>query len=98
MATDVLGDDPALRQAVRRASGPSWQRCCKRRTFPANQPVVWLGEQGDDFYIVNSGKVTVSCPDESGKEVILATLGAGAFLRRNLAARRRPAHRHRSRR
>src|SRR5947209_3133788 len=39
------------------------------KQFAAHQPVVWLGEQGDDFYIVHTGKVAVSCPDEAGKEV-----------------------------
>ena len=52
----------------------------KSRHYPAHQPVVWLGEQGDDFYIVESGKVTVSTPDETGKEVTLGTLGPGHFF------------------
>ena len=52
----------------------------KEREFPANRPVFWLGERGDEFYLVKAGKVTVSCPDESGKEVILATLGPGHFF------------------
>lgn len=50
------------------------------KQFDAHQPVVWLGEQGDDFYIVHTGKVAVSCPDESGKEVTLGTLGPGQFF------------------
>src|SRR5437870_9065840 len=52
----------------------------KEREFPAHQPVFWLGERGDDFYVVERGKVTVSAPDEAGKEVILATLGPGHFF------------------
>jgi CRP/FNR family cyclic AMP-dependent transcriptional regulator len=52
----------------------------KEREFPANRPVFWLGERGDEFYLVKAGKVTVSCPDENGKEVILATLGPGHFF------------------
>src|SRR5438270_4885483 len=52
----------------------------KEREFPAHQPVFWLGERGDDFYVVERGKVAVSAPDESGKEVILATLGPGHFF------------------
>ena len=50
------------------------------KRFGAHQPVVWLGEQGDDFYIVHTGKVAVSCPDEAGKEVTLGTLGPGQFF------------------
>ncbi|HYQ16900.1 MAG TPA: DUF1003 domain-containing protein, partial [Polyangiaceae bacterium] len=41
---------------------------------------VWIGEQGNDFYIVKHGKCLVSCPDESGKEVVLSTLGPGHFF------------------
>jgi len=52
----------------------------KTKPFEAHQPVVWLGEEGNDFYIVQSGKVAVSCPDESGKEVMLGTLGPGHFF------------------
>lgn len=50
------------------------------RQFPAQQPVFWIGERGDEFYVVQSGKVSVCCPDESGKEVTLATLGPGHFF------------------
>ncbi|HEX4792493.1 MAG TPA: cyclic nucleotide-binding domain-containing protein [Humisphaera sp.] len=52
----------------------------KEREFPAHQPVFWLGERGDDFYVVERGKVTVSAPDEAGKEIVLATLGPGHFF------------------
>lgn len=49
-------------------------------SFAAHQTIVWIGERGDQFYVVQSGSVQVSCPDESGKEVILATLTAGHFF------------------
>jgi uncharacterized membrane protein len=52
----------------------------KSTAYPAHRPVVWLGEQGNDFYIVKQGKCLVSCPDESGKEVELAMLGPGQFF------------------
>ena len=79
MQQDVLGNIPLFAQL------PSEERAeletlLKSTPHPANRPVVWLGEQGDDFYIVKSGKCLVSCPDESGKEVDLATLGAGQFF------------------
>jgi CRP/FNR family cyclic AMP-dependent transcriptional regulator len=40
----------------------------------------FLTAQGDDFYVVQSGKVDISSPDETGKDVLLATLGAGHFF------------------
>ena len=52
----------------------------KLKQYPAHRPVFWLGEQGEDFYIIKHGKVVVSCPDESGKEVILGTLMGGQFF------------------
>src|SRR5881227_1123242 len=52
----------------------------KSKPHPANKPVVWLGEKGNDFYIVKHGKCLVSCPDEDGKEVHLSALGPGNFF------------------
>jgi len=52
----------------------------KTQEYPANRPIVWLGEKGEDFYIVKHGKVVVSCPDETGKEVVLSHLGPGQFF------------------
>lgn len=48
--------------------------------FTAQQPVFWIGDSGSDFYIVQVGRVTLSYPDEQGKEVILASLGPGQFF------------------
>lgn len=78
-SNDVLGYIPLF------ANLPADERAelsqlLKTRKYSAHQPVVWLGEQGDDFYIVHSGKVAVSAPDETGKEVVLTTLSSGQFF------------------
>jgi uncharacterized membrane protein len=52
----------------------------KTRQYQAQAPVFWIGEKGTEFYIVQDGVVTVSAPDESGKEVTLAKLGPGNFF------------------
>ncbi|MBC7783895.1 MAG: DUF1003 domain-containing protein [Burkholderiales bacterium] len=52
----------------------------KHQVFGANEPVIWIGEAGDELYLIVSGQVTVTYPDESGKEVILATLTDGDFF------------------
>lgn len=52
----------------------------KTNQFQSNAPVFWIGENGTDFYIVQEGSVTISAPDESGKEVTLAKLGPGHFF------------------
>ena len=79
MTTDILGTIPLF------AKLPPEERAelealLRTQEYPANRPVVWLGEQGEDFYIVKHGKVLVSCPDESGKEVVLGHLAAGQFF------------------
>jgi uncharacterized membrane protein len=52
----------------------------KTRQYQAQAPVFWIGENGTEFYIVQEGAVTVSAPDEHGKEVQLARLGPGHFF------------------
>lgn len=52
----------------------------KSRSYQQSQPVIWIGDPGADFYIVQQGNVTLSCPDESGNEMELATLGPGDFF------------------
>src|SRR5258706_14836567 len=52
----------------------------KSRKFVESEPIVYLGDDGSEFYIVQHGKVAVSHPDESGKEVTLAELGPGNFF------------------
>jgi len=79
MTSDLLGAIPLF------AKLPPEERAelaslLKTQEYPPNRPVFWLGEQGDNFYIVKRGRVIVSCPDESGKEVILGTLASGQFF------------------
>ncbi len=50
------------------------------RRVEANQPIFWIGDTGDELYLIRSGRVQVSCPDEDGKEMILAVLEADAFF------------------
>jgi CRP/FNR family cyclic AMP-dependent transcriptional regulator len=50
------------------------------RQYTAHQPIVYLGDTGADLFVVHSGKVIVSYPDESGKEVLLAEMGPGSFF------------------
>ena len=76
MADDVLAVIPIFK-GLSPEQRAALAALLKEREFPANRPVFWLGERGDEFYLVKAGKVTVSCPDEDGKEVILATLGPG---------------------
>jgi uncharacterized membrane protein len=79
MSHDILGHIPIFAK-LSPDERAGLAKLLKEKKFPANQPVFWLGERGDDFYIVQHGKVNVSAPDEAGKEVMLATLGPGHFF------------------
>jgi uncharacterized membrane protein len=50
------------------------------RKIGANEPVIWVGEAGREVFLIQSGRVAVSAPDDRGKEVILSTLGPGDFF------------------
>jgi uncharacterized membrane protein len=52
----------------------------KRCDFKAGEPIFWVGDAGIDSYIIQSGRVTMSCPDERGRDIILGDLGPGDFL------------------
>src|SRR4051812_38600163 len=50
------------------------------RNVQAQRAIFWVGEAGDEFYIIERGEVVISCPDADGKEVTLAVLGPGQFF------------------
>jgi CRP/FNR family transcriptional regulator, cyclic AMP receptor protein len=52
----------------------------REKAFPANQAVFWIGDQGDELFLIRSGRVQVSFPDETGVEKVLAVLGPGQFF------------------
>lgn len=52
----------------------------RTRRFGPSQPVMFIGDDGSEFYILQVGRVEVSQPDERGQEIRLATLGPGQFF------------------
>jgi CRP/FNR family cyclic AMP-dependent transcriptional regulator len=50
------------------------------QTLPAREALFWIGDAGDEFFVVRSGQVLITYPDGDGKEVTLAVLGPGDFL------------------
>ena len=40
----------------------------------------WIGDAGDEFYVIRDGRVLITYPEGDGKEVTLAVLGPGDFL------------------
>ncbi len=55
-------------------------RLMHHQTVPANQPVFWLGDRGDSFFVVSKGQVAVTVPNDKGEHVIINTLEAGGFF------------------
>lgn len=54
--------------------------CLAPRQLAANEPLFWIGDPGEEFFIVEQGRIRICCPDQSGNELTLATLGPGDFL------------------
>src|SRR6185437_12718165 len=50
------------------------------RELAAGETLFWMGDEGDDFYVISSGSIAIVYADDDGKEVTLAVLGAGDFL------------------
>jgi CRP/FNR family cyclic AMP-dependent transcriptional regulator len=52
------------------------------KTVPVerNQPVFWVGDEGTEFYIVQTGEVALTVPDVDGKDKVIAVLKAGDFF------------------
>jgi len=52
----------------------------KQRTFAVNETIFGIGDTGTEFYIVEEGTLSLSYPDESGKEIFIAQLKEGDFF------------------
>jgi len=52
----------------------------KEEKVQAQKPIFWIGEPGNEFYIIQRGQVEISLPDEKGQVVSLAILGPGQFF------------------
>lgn len=55
-------------------------RLLQPRRFDSHHAVFWIGEPGDEFFIIESGQVVICYPDEHGEEKTLAVLGPGHFF------------------
>lgn len=51
-----------------------------RHAVPAGEMVFWVGDAGDSLYVVESGQVTITAPDERGDHITLDTLGPGGVF------------------
>jgi CRP/FNR family cyclic AMP-dependent transcriptional regulator len=51
-----------------------------RQAVRAGDMVFWIGDAGDSLYVVESGQVTITAPDERGDHITLDTLGPGGVF------------------
>jgi len=55
-------------------------RAAQRLEYEPEEPIFHMNSLGDGLYLLASGRVKVVVPAPEGKEIILATLGPGAFF------------------
>src|ERR1700734_578326 len=79
MELDLLAQIPLMAKLTR-DDLTALARLLKHKEIAAHQTVCWIGERGDEFYIVQSGHVEVVQPDEGGKELTVSSLGPGGFF------------------
>src|SRR5688572_25072720 len=51
-----------------------------RQAVKASGAVFWIGDEGDTLYVIESGQVTITAPDERGDHIALDTLGPGGVF------------------
>ncbi|MGD9688188.1 MAG: cyclic nucleotide-binding domain-containing protein [Phycisphaerales bacterium] len=81
---DEIGPDP-LEQIQLFARLDSTERAellaaMRAEKVSTNQPVFWLGDRGDSFFVIRRGEVVVTVPNDKGEHVVLNTLGPGGFF------------------
>ena len=55
-------------------------RLFKKCEFKPGEHIVYVGVPGQEFYIVNSGNVAVTLPNDKGQEMVLTVLKPGQFF------------------
>jgi uncharacterized membrane protein len=81
----AIADEDLLRSIPLFAKLPATDRSAlatllRPRSFAANEPVFWIGERGEDMFIVQHGNVRLSYTDDAGHDVTLAQVGPGSFF------------------
>jgi CRP-like cAMP-binding protein len=79
LTADVLAAIPLFAE-LDAAERADLRQLLQPRTFDPQRVIFWIGEAGDEFYLVEQGQVVISYPDETGRDVTLAVLGPGQFF------------------
>src|SRR4051794_11861529 len=76
---ELIGRIPLFAQ-LEQGERDALHRLLRTREYAANDTIFWIGEPGDEFFIIEEGRVVISYTDEQGAEVTLATLDPGQFF------------------
>lgn len=79
MSSEILANIPLFRDLTPEQR-EELSRSLTQQNFPAGQPIFWVSDPGTSFYIVRSGRVALSAPDDTGQDLTLAELGPGQFF------------------
>lgn len=80
MVTDTpLSHIPIFRSLEPEALG-ALAAIMTRQAVPANEMVFWIGDPAGPLYVVDSGQVAITAPDEDGEHVLLETVGPGGVF------------------
>ncbi|HVT88932.1 MAG TPA: DUF1003 domain-containing protein [Tepidisphaeraceae bacterium] len=79
MHTDPLANIP-LFASLDPADRAELSAALQTKELKAHQPLFWIGDDGDEFYIVRKGRIVLTIPDDDGRETTLAILEPGAFF------------------
>jgi uncharacterized membrane protein len=52
----------------------------REERLEANEAVFWLGDRGDDFYVVTKGRVAITVPTPNGQHIVLKSLEEGGVF------------------
>jgi CRP-like cAMP-binding protein len=50
------------------------------KRYSPGEAIVWVGESGKAFFVIEQGKVAITLPDDHGRELVLASFGPGQFF------------------
>ncbi|MGE0704389.1 MAG: DUF1003 domain-containing protein [Vicinamibacterales bacterium] len=51
-----------------------------RRAAHAEEVIFWMGDPGETLYVIDTGRVVITAPDEQGSHVVLESLGPGGVF------------------
>ncbi len=76
---ELLANSP-LFAGLGQAELTALARTAQRLEYDSEEAIFHMNSRGDGLYLLASGRVKVVVPSPEGKEIILATLGPGAFF------------------